>query len=205
VNPDDISPADVYARVGELEALVRAAVWWGKVLAAVIALLILEQLWKAGLIYRTGRRITLHLDMAATHGAVTDSQTRRMEGTMAEATAVLEDVRERMGNLMGRADLAAEAATVAAGAAEEVKGILGRVEHQTNSLAAERVAGAGREGVTEGREQMRDEATARGDVRGTGPTMRDRIEEVGADIKDVQETARRIEDAVKPADGESER
>lgn len=196
----EVGPAEVYARVGELIDLCRFGI---KVLYGLSALVVLQIIYKR---WET-LRVTRHLDMAARHGEVTDSQVRRMEAGLAESTAVLTDVRELLTHLEGKADTAAQAARSAAGASEELRTIVARVEHQTNSLTAKAVESAGREGVTEGRKQMGEEAADRGDVRGegtgegrgegTGPTLRETVDEVAADVKEIK-------DVVKP-NGESDR
>lgn len=183
-----ISPGEVYENVDRL----RADVAFGMTLLYWLFALIVAQLIGKFLLYRAfvreARLTREFLKIAAQHGRITDAQRNRTEDLLDRAIKILDEI-------------AAEAETTAH-RAEELKTVLDRVEHQTNSMTTRMVEGAGREGVTEGREQMADEAKARGDVRGpdggpktppAGPSMRDRIEE-------IKETTDEIRDAVKPDD-----
>jgi hypothetical protein len=195
-----VEPADVYGRVAALIALCQFGIRILYLLAALTGILItlvLLQIALKGWIFRplvgemwlSRQTNEATLGIVAQHGKISDSNWRRMEDTLTRSNRVLEALERG-------AEVTASQATLTASQAEDLKAAVARVEHQTNAMKDQLVAGAGREGVTRGRAEEKAEEKARADAQ---------LERVEHKVDEVRDGVDELKERVKPNGETSER
>jgi hypothetical protein len=182
VNPDDVTRAEIFQLMTEIRSMIAFGLRVVYVLAGLVVLQILVKFWET-------RKVLKALDMTARHGTITDAQRARTEGLLVKAVAVLEKIDHG-------ADVAASAATLTAEEAAKVKGLLTDIQHQTNAMKDQLVAGAGREGVTRGRAEEKAEEKERTEKQ---------LERVEVKVDEVKDGVEELKDRVKPNGETSER
>lgn len=78
----ELQPADVYREVQHMAATVAWTQVLVKGLMLLVALQIAVKLFESYRLRLVGTRVEQHLDMIATHGAITDERTRQMKGSV---------------------------------------------------------------------------------------------------------------------------